>query len=354
MSLGPVMLDVRGTHLFPDEKELLQHPMVGGVILFARNYEVPEQLSELTSEIHSLRQPSLLIAVDHEGGHVQRFRKEFTRLPYCRRYGQCYDKDRPKSLEYAEKAGWLLAAELLGTGVDFSFAPVLDLDTGRSKVIGNRAFHYNPDAVAELARAYVKGMRSAGMAAVGKHFPGHGYVSEDSHFAVPVDNRSYEDILMHDLVPFERLIAAGIAGIMPAHVIYPQVDAVPAGYSPVWLERILRRQLGFQGVIFSDDICMAGAETAGDYPERARAALTAGCDMVLVCNNQSAAIDVLQGLQPEPRPASQARLIRMHAAPHAKSLAMLQRDDLWKKTAEEITSLENAPELDLGDDQVRA
>jgi beta-N-acetylhexosaminidase len=279
-----------------------------------------------------------LIGVDHEGGHVQRFRTGFTRLPYCRRFGQCYDEDRGRALDYAEKTGWLLAAELLGTGVDFSFAPVLDLDTGRSKVIGDRAFHHNPEVVA----------------AVGKHYPGHGYVTADSHFAVPVDDRGFEDILMKDLVPFERLIAAGIAGIMPAHVIYTQVDALPAGYSPVWLERVLRGLLGFQGVIFSDDISMAGAETDGGYPGRARAALSAGCDMVLICNNQPAAIEVLQALQPEPRPVSQTRLIRMHAVHDAKPLAKLQQGDRWKNIVADVSSLERAPELDLGDDQIRA
>ena len=346
------MLDLQGTDLLQDERDLLCHPLVGGVILFSRNYQEPGQLQELTRQIHGLRQPSLLIAVDHEGGRVQRFRNQFTRIPASHLFGQYYDNDQQQSLKFAEKTGWLLAKELLSVGVDFSFTPVLDLYTGKSRVIRDRAFHHNCDAVSDLARAYTKGMKSAGMAAVGKHFPGHGHVKEDSHVTVPVDNRTYEEIMMNDMVPFERLVNAGIAGIMPAHVIYSLIDTKPAGFSGIWLGKVLRKQLGFQGAIFSDDISMAGAEVAGNYPDRAHAALAAGCDMVLICNNQHAAIEVVEELRPEPRPSSQVRLMRMYGNRDGKSMADLKRDSYWQETVGEITSLENAPELDLDDDEV--
>jgi len=352
VSLGPVMLDVRGPELQQDEIELLRHPLVGGVILFSRNYEEPGQLRELTRKIHNIRQPSLLIAVDHEGGRVQRFRDQFTRIPAAGLFGRLYDTDRKKALEYVTRAGWLLASELVAVGIDFSFTPVLDVDTGRSKVIGDRAFHHNTDALVALASACIKGLKSAGMAAVGKHFPGHGHVREDSHETVPIDTRSYQDIMMNDAVPFERLISAGIAGIMPAHVIYTAVDNKPAGFSDIWLKQVLRQQLGFQGAIFSDDINMAGAGPAGSYPDRARAALAAGCDMVLVCNNQPAAIEVINTLQVEPYPLLQVRLMRMRANPGQLSFDELKQDRNWQLTAAEITGLEITPELDLDDDSV--
>jgi len=344
------MADLRGPFLEPDEKEMLQHPLIGGVILFARNYRDPQQLAELTRRIHQLRTPPLLIGVDHEGGRVQRFRDQFTHLPPCRSYGRLYDSNRPAALDLCRKAGWLLAMELAAVGVDFSFAPVLDLDTRRSRVIGDRAFHGQPDAVAALARHFVTGMKDAGMAAVGKHFPGHGSVREDSHQQTPVDERRYEDILMKDMVPFRRLIDAGLAGIMPAHVIYRQVDEQPAGFSPVWLKQILRCDLGFQGVIFSDDISMAGAEAAGDYRRRALAALHAGCDMVLVCNNQPAAVKLLGSLEVDPDPVSQVRLMRMHGRDSDTDLAGLKQDLEWRAVTVALAALDIEPELDLGDD----
>lgn len=352
MSLGPVMLDLRGPELQQDEIELLSHPLVGGVILFARNYVNPVQLSELTARIHHVRTPALLIAVDHEGGRVQRFREGFTRLPAAGLFGRIYDDNQKAALEQVTRAGWLMASELLSAGVDFSFAPVLDVNTGRSQVIGDRAFHRDTDALSSLAKAYCKGMKTAGMAAVGKHFPGHGHVREDSHEEIPVDERSFEDILMRDMVPFERVIGAGIAGIMPAHVIYPAVDDRPAGFSTVWLNQILRQRLGFQGAIFSDDIVMAGAATAGGYPDRAVAALEAGCDMVLICNNQPAALEVIGSLKIEPHPLTQVRLMRMRAAGYGKSYDSLRKDPYWNESFAQITALENAPELDLGDDEV--
>ena len=330
MSLGPLMLDLRGFELEKDERDMLRHPLVGGVILFARNYADPQQVTNLTRQIHEIQHPRLLIAVDHEGGRVQRFRDQFTRMPACRYYGEIYDKNRREALSITEKAGWLLAIELLSVGIDFSFAPVLDLDTGRSQVIGDRAFHYDSNVVAELAKAFVHGMRTAGMAAVGKHFPGHGSVKEDSHNATPIDARRYEDILMKDMIPFERLIASGLAGIMPAHVIYNQVDNKPAGFSSIWLQEVLRKRLGFKGVIFSDDISMAGAEVAGDYTKRTLAALKAGCDMVLVCNNQEAAVKLLDNLEIERNPVSQVRLMRMHGEEVGMTMSDLKHDLDWQ------------------------
>ncbi|MBM2830191.1 MAG: beta-hexosaminidase [Gammaproteobacteria bacterium] len=349
MSLGPIMLDLRGTTLAQDEREMLQHPLVGGVILFSRNYESPEQLTFLTETIHALREPRLLIAVDHEGGRVQRFRSGFTLLPPCQLIGKRYDQDNATGLALAEKTGWLMALELRAAVIDFSFAPVLDLQKGISKVIGDRAFHRDPETVAWLAKQFMQGMKRAGMSAVGKHFPGHGSVKGDSHHTLPADYRRFEDIQMDDLVSFEQLIHAGLAAIMPAHVVYPLVDDKPAGFSSVWLKKVLRQQLQFQGTIFSDDICMAGAEVAGDYTGRARSALAAGCDMVLVCNNQKGAAEVLDNLEHNPDPASQVRLIRMHGKKHL-TLTQMQDDSEWQNTSREIAALDIMPELELGDD----
>jgi beta-N-acetylhexosaminidase len=315
MSLGPVMLDIQGTALTAEDRERLRHPLTGGLILFSRNYESPEQIAALAAEIHSLREPRLLVAVDHEGGRVQRFREGFTRLPACHRFGEIHDENPERALRLAETAGWLMAAELRAVDIDFSFAPVLDLDRGISTVIGDRAFHRDPEVVAVLADAYLRGMRRAGMAATGKHFPGHGGCSADSHLALPIDERRYADLRIEDLVPFERLIHHGLAGIMPAHVLYPHIDRNPAGFSAFWLRKILRQELGFQGVIFSDDLSMEGASGAGGPVERARAALAAGCDMVLVCNNPVAAGQILEGLGPHDDPVAHLRLVRMHGHP---------------------------------------
>jgi len=312
VSLGPVMLDVAGLTLTPAERRQLLHPLTGGVILFARNYESPEQVEALVREIHALRNPPLLVAVDHEGGRVQRFREHFTALPAVARLGEVWDDNPARGRRLAETAGWLMATELRAIGVDFSFAPVLDVNRGISQVIGDRAFHASPDAVAELAHSYMIGMHRAGMAATGKHFPGHGGVEADSHVAVPVDNRSYQDIYMEDIVPFERMIRFGLEGIMPAHVIYGLVDPQPAGFSRFWLQQILRGELGFEGVIFSDDLSMEGAKVAGGVVARARAALAAGCDMVLVCNDPNSAGELLEGLGHYDNPASHLRLARMH------------------------------------------
>jgi beta-N-acetylhexosaminidase len=294
--LGPVMLDVEGVELSPDEREILRHPLVGGVILFARNYRSPQQLCELTAAIHALRQPELLIAVDHEGGRVQRFKEGFSLIPPMRRLGAIWDRDRAAACTAAADIACVLASELLACGVDFSFTPVLDVDFGASGVIGDRAFHSDPRAIAQLSAVLIAGLRTAGMASVGKHFPGHGYVRADSHLAVPVDERNYAEIEAADLLPYRELIKQGLAAVMPAHVIYPDVDEHPAGFSSIWLRQILRGQMGFDGMIFSDDLSMEGASVAGGVVERAHAALAAGCDMVLLCNAPAAAAELLAGL----------------------------------------------------------
>mgnify|MGYP001590598706 CR=1 FL=1 len=295
-SLGPVMPDIAGLELSTGEGELLRHPLVGGVILFSRNYHSPQQLRELTDAIRALRKPELLIAVDHEGGRVQRFREGFSRIPAMRRLGEAWDRDRAKGCAAARDIAYVLASELLACGVDFSFTPVLDVDFGASGVIGDRAFHADPAAISQLSSGLIAGLREAGMAGVGKHFPGHGYVRADSHLAVPVDERSYAEIEAVDLVPYRQLIRDGLAAVMPAHVIYPKVDAHPAGFSSKWLQQILRGQLAFDGMIFSDDLSMEGASVAGGVVERGKAALAAGCDMVLLCNAPEAAPKLLQGL----------------------------------------------------------
>lgn len=294
--LGPVMLDVAGLALAAEEREMLAHPLVGGVILFARNYQSPAQLEALTAAIHAVRNPPLLIAVDHEGGRVQRFVAGFTRLPPMRALGRLYDREPTLAANLAGAIGVVLAAELRERGVDFSFAPVLDIDFGSSSVIGDRAFHATAAGVAALAGGLVAGLARMGMGAVGKHFPGHGYVRADSHHEVPIDERPLAAIEKDDLAPYRALIGKGLAGVMPAHVIYPAVDKRPAGFSPVWLKDILRGRMGFDGIVFSDDLSMEGASVAGGIVDRGRAALSAGCDMVLVCNAREAAQHLLDGL----------------------------------------------------------
>ena len=311
MKLGPVMVDVAGLELTPDDIERLQHPQVGGVILFARNFAAPLQLIQLTHSIRELRTPTLPIAVDHEGGRVQRFRHGFTTIPPMRALGKLWDRDPAQALAAARGCGLVIASELQAHGVDFTFAPVLDVDYGESGVIGDRAFHSEPHAIAVLAEALQAGLAAAGMASVGKHFPGHGFVRADSHLEVPVDDRTLAAISAADLLPFKRL-AGAMGGIMPAHVIYPEVDASPAGFSTVWLRDILRGKLGFQGLIFSDDLSMEGASTAGGVVARANAALNAGCDMVLLCNDPRAQDTMLEGLERRPiAPTLAKRLEKM-------------------------------------------
>ena len=339
MTLGPLMCDVAGTELTDDDRRRLSHPLVGGVILFARNYASPAQLDALTTEIHALKSAPLLIGVDHEGGRVQRFREGFTRLPAMRAFGERWDAHPQQARHLAREAGYVLASELRAYGVDFSFAPVLDLDYGASSVIGDRAFHRDPRAVFELGQAVMLGMKDAGMAACGKHFPGHGHVVADSHVAIPVDERSLPDIARADLVPFRMMIEAGLAALMPAHVIYPRIDAQPAGFSRVWLGDILRGELGFDGVIFSDDLCMAGAAGAGDIVARVEAALVAGCDMALVCNRPDLADEVLARLEVDwPAPA-RARLARMHGRPHPAGMTMLRESPRYADALRHLAGL---------------
>jgi len=346
MSLGPLMIDLAATELGAEERELLAHPLIGGVILFTRNYVNPEQLTALVAAIHAVREPQLLVAVDHEGGRVQRFREGLTRLPAAALFGELYERDARHARRLAETGGWLMAVELRSLGVDFSFAPVLDLNFGVSTVIGDRAFHRRPDVVAELAQAYMRGMQHAGMAATGKHFPGHGAVRADSHLELPIDTRRYEDILVDDLVPFERMIGNGIAAIMPAHVVYSQVDSRPAGFSPFWIKEVLRKRLGFQGVVFSDDLHMEAAGVAGDYVERAHAALQAGCDMALVCNDRAGAMQILDGLGPYNDPVAHMRLARMHGR-HPITRAALHLDPAWKEAIKNLEDLDHSSWLAL-------
>ena len=283
--LGPVVLDPLGIALTDDDRRRLTHPAVGAVILFARNYAAPEQLKNLVEEIQRLREPALLVCVDHEGGRVQRFKEGFTAIPPMRELGRLWERDRGAARAAARGVAYIIAAELAAHGVDFSFAPVLDLDYGASSVIGDRALHFDPNAVGALAVSIIQGFGDAGMGAVGKHFPGHGFAAADSHLAVPRDDRPVAEIMKKDVFPYKPAIEAGLAGIMPAHVVYSQADGEPAGYSKYWLQDVLRAKLGFAGLIFSDDLSMEGAGTAGGIPQRARAALAAGCDMLLLCND---------------------------------------------------------------------
>lgn len=339
MSLGPIMLDVAGLSLTGTERKRLLHPMVGGVILFARNYASPEQLSGLTEAIRALRTPHLLIATDHEGGRVQRFREGFTVLPAMRELGQRYDHHPAQALHLAQECGYVLAAELRAHHVDISFAPVLDLDYGHSAVIGNRAFHSEPTVVADLAHALMIGMRAAGMSAVAKHFPGHGYVEADSHRALPVDARSLDDLMQADLLPYRRLIADGLPGVMPAHVRYPAVDERLAGFSPVWLQEVLRQQLGFDGAVVSDDLSMEGAGVGGDIVARAQTALDAGCDVVLVCNDPDAAERVLQGVTWQATPLGIARRARLHGRGQPPDRVQLREQERYVMAQHAIAGL---------------
>lgn len=311
MTLGPVMVDVSGIALEPDEREFLAHPLVGSVILFTRNYESPEQLRRLVAEIHEIRTPALLVAVDQEGGRVQRFQSGFTRLPAMRDVGRRWTAGHAEGLALARELGWLMAAELRAVGVDLSFAPCVDLDYGVSRAIGDRALHPDASVVAELAVAYLLGMREAGMAGTAKHFPGHGAVVADSHVALPVDRRQWPDIEA-DLQPYRRLIANGLTAVMAAHVVFPEVDRLPASLSAQWIGGVLRRDLGFHGTVFADDLSMAGAAAFGDITSRARQALEAGCDVLPVCNDRQSALQLLDKLRPPVNPVSLLRLARLH------------------------------------------
>lgn len=341
---GPVVVDVAGTKLTKQEKQRLRHPLVGGVILFARNFENREQLCTLTRKIHEARDEPLLIAVDHEGGRVQRFREDgFTVLPPMQALGRAWDVDALAAMRVACEAGYVLAAELRACGVDMSFAPVLDLDYGVSKVIGTRAFHRDPRVVAMLARALIQGLAQAGMAACGKHFPGHGFVGGDSHHEIPVDDRTLARVLEDDAAPYGWLGDSVLPAVMPAHVIYPKVDAQPAGFSRRWVREILREQMGYDGVVFSDDLTMEGATVAGDITARARAALGAGCDMVLVCNRPDLADELLARLgdgKPYAHPADAvARIRRLMPRLPAASWDALQDESRYQRARRMLAPL---------------
>jgi beta-N-acetylhexosaminidase len=345
MTLGPLMVDLRGVALEPDERDLLEHPLVGSVILFTRNYEGPEQLARLVADIHAVRKPALVVAVDHEGGRVQRFRDGFTRLPPVHRIGHVYDAEPAAGTALARQLGWLMAAELRAVGVDISFAPCIDLDYGVSEVIGDRAFHRSPAAVGDLAVAYMLGMRDAGMAATAKHFPGHGAVVADSHVALPIDRRALPDI-EPDFAPYRRLIANGLQGVMAAHVVFPQVDELPASLSRRWLDGVLRRDLGFRGCVFTDDLSMAGAVAFGSITERAQLALAAGCDVLCVCNDRASVLALLAALPQDPDPVGQFRRSRLHGRGMPPP-DELRADRRWQEAQAAAASCFEAPVLRL-------
>jgi len=329
LPIGPVMIDLEGPDLTALDKEKISHPNTGALILFARNYEHPDQVQALVRAIRNARKGDILIAVDQEGGRVQRFQNGFTRPPPAAVYGNA---------ELAEAAGWLMAVEVLAVGVDFSFAPVLDVDCGISEIIGNRSFSKDSKQAAELAGAFRQGMRAAGMAATGKHFPGHGAVALDSHLTLPIDSRPLIDIRNKDLAPFKKLIDQGLEAIMPAHVVYNEVDDLPAGFSKIWLQQILRGELAFDGAIFSDDLSMEGAAGVGDFLDRARLAQQAGCDMLLVCNNPSAAEQVLDKLPITQNSDRERRLQAMRGHPQFDRTTLVKTEK-WQQVSIRINQL---------------
>jgi beta-N-acetylhexosaminidase len=307
--MGPIMLDVLGTSLTAEDKELLQHPLVGGLILFTRNYESPAQIVQLTEDIRKAAKKELLIAVDHEGGRVQRFREGFSKIPAMGNIWKYANQNLTIAQELAKQSAILMALEVQAVGIDISFAPILDIDD-ISAVIGDRSFHKNPEIVCKLASAFVDGLHLVGMKATGKHFPGHGSVQADSHIALPIDPRSRDEIFSLDMLPFKNLINSNkVDALMPAHVIFPEVDAEAVGFSSYWLKEILRKKLAFDGVIFSDDLSMEGAACVGGYVERAEAAQQAGCDMLLLCNNRDSCIDVIDNANININEKSNQRLL---------------------------------------------
>ena len=331
--IGALMLDIAGTELTQEDIELLQAPQVGGMILFARNIQSPQQVRALTDHMRRIR-PDILIAVDQEGGRVQRLKQGFTALPAMGRLGELYVHKPEQALWLAEQCGWLMAIEVLAVGIDFSFAPVLDLNAV-SDVIGDRAFANNIQDIVPLAAEFLNGMKRAGMANTGKHFPGHGSVKADSHVAAAIDSRSYEEIYQQDMQSFIQLMPQ-LDALMPAHVIYDQVDPNPAGFSAYWIQHVLRQQLNFDGVLFSDDLTMQAACVVGDAGVRIQAALQAGCDMGLVCNDRAAASTALQAITNLPLP-NQQRLARMRGKIPAIQIGQsLDLGPEWHQTRETI------------------
>jgi len=333
--LGPVVVGVEGTELTSRDRERLQHPLVGVVILFAFNFESPAQLQVLTAEIHALRDPPLLIAVDQEGGRVQRFREGFTRLPPMRRLGELWDRDVLLACRVVASLGYVLAAELRAHGVDFSFTPVLDVDWGRSGVIGDRAFHSDPRVVAMLASHLCHGLSLAGMANCGKHFPGHGWATADSHTEIPHDSRTLAQIAAADAAPY-RWLGTRLSAVMPAHVVYDRVDKAPAGFSARWI-RMLREEFGFAGAVFTDDLLMEGASTLGSIVERAAAGLSVGCDLVLVCNDTRAMDAVLEGLHWRASPYYVERVRRLRPMGDALPMSQLVSNELYRRALADLS-----------------
>ena len=346
MSLGPVMLDIEGQSLSPADRDLLREPAVGGVILFTRNYESADQVADLVAEIRAVRSPPLLIAVDHEGGRVQRFREGFTEIPSMRRIGREYDRDTESGLTFAREAGWLIASELRAVGIDLCFAPCVDLDWGVSEIIGDRSFHKTPEVVADLANAFARGLRSAGMAAVAKHFPGHGAVLADSHLKLPVDRRDY-GLILDDMRPYERLVGNGaIAGVMLAHIVYEQIEAQPAGFSAHWIQGELRSRIGFGGAVFCDDLSMKATRGYGSMAERSRLALDAGCDMILVCNDRDAAHEAVDALNAYSNPLSLVRLARLRGTGNPLREELLASEQ-WQTVNKRFAHWSDRPEFHL-------
>lgn len=346
MALGPVMLDIDGHSLSPADRALLREPAVGGVVLFTRNYASPAQLSDLVAAIRSVRTPPLLIAVDHEGGRVQRFRDGFTAVPPMRELGRQYDSDPEGATSLAKTVGWLVASELRAMDIDLAFAPCVDLDWGVSEIIGNRAFHRQPSVVADLATAYCRGLREGGMASIAKHFPGHGAVVPDSHEQLPVDRRSYGDLL-DDMRPYEKLIGTRqLAGVMLAHIVYAELDQTPAGFSAYWIQNQLRSQLGFDGAVFCDDLSMQATKTFGSMTQRSRLALEAGCDMILICNDRPAAQAAVASLRDYSNPLSLVRLARLHGTGQVLRETLLASDE-WQEATERLQLVLGRPPLEL-------
>jgi beta-N-acetylhexosaminidase len=334
LPLGPLMIDIAGTELTALDRERLCHPLVGGIILFSRNYADPEQLTRLTTEIHALRQPVLLIAVDHEGGRVQRFREGFTRLPPMAALGRLWDSDKDGACAAASQVGYVLASELRARGVDYSFTPVLDLDYGPSRVIGDRAFHRQPEVVVALAAALGVGLRQGGTGTCGKHFPGHGFVIPDSHVELPVDTRALE-AMQEDIAPYRHL---ALDGVMAAHVIYECYDCNTAVFSNKWIN-YLRNDIKFDGVVFTDDLSMAGAGVVGDMLSRVDTAYRAGCDMLLVCNAPESVAAVLNGWHPEIDMERVKRVEALIPGKQALDWASLQNDPTYLAAQQTIARL---------------
>jgi beta-N-acetylhexosaminidase len=338
-NLGPLIIGIENLALTDADRRRLGDPKVGGVILFTRNFETPAQLSQLCDSIHSLRSTALPIFVDHEGGRVQRFRDGFTAIPAMGRLAQVYAKDALAGLQAARACGYVLAAELRACGVDVSFTPVLDLDHGRSEVIGDRSLGPDATTVSQLAGALLHGLQMAGMQGCGKHFPGHGWAHADSHFALPVDERSLDEILSQDAAPYAHLGSLAMASVMPAHVVYPQVDSAPAGFSAIWLQDILRKRMGYNGVIVSDDLGMAGAKSAGDVVERARVALQAGCDAVLACNDFDEIEALIASDLGHLDPQSSHRMTTLTPRMVTSDFAELQASPDYRRAVEQVKAI---------------